>query len=168
MLSLGHQFLLIFFLAEYKDNLFHYYHLVEKKVQSTAISNLFRYHSLDGYPVAPETTLYTVIRLRTAFILFGAMYVVYGLILLLIKRKINRNFRSASLGEKLQHILDALNTPETFDDFDTDLSLDLNGHWEKWWSVLLEMGVMILMQFITNIALLLPIFITGIFFLLTY
>ena len=52
--------------------------------------------------------------------------------------------------------------PEAYGDWDTDNDLDLDGHLKKWKKVLTEMLVMVLLQFVTNICLLIPLFITGI------
>ena len=85
----------------------------------------------------------------------------YGIILTLIKYFINKDFKKAANSEKLQHIIEALNMPEAFGDWDTDHDLDVDGHFKKWKRVLIEMFVMVLLQFITNMLLLIPFFITG-------
>ena len=74
----------------------------------------------------------------------------------------NEDFQSASKWEKLQHIIESLSMPEAYGDWDTDNDLDLDGHLKKWKKVLTEMLVMALLQFVTNICLLIPLFITGI------
>ena len=88
-------------------------------------------------------------------------YLVYGLIITLIKCRISTNFNSASISEKFQHIVEAINLPEAYGDWDTDLGLDLDGHVMKWKSVLKEMLIMVLMQCISNLSMLVPFFITG-------
>ena len=76
---------------------------------------------------------------------------------------INHNciFRSASIGEKFQHIVEALFVPEAFGDWDNDDNLDVNGHVKKWWATLKEMLLMVLFQLITNMMLIIPFFVLG-------
>ena len=51
--------------------------------------------------------------------------------------------------------------PEVFGDWDSNPDLDIQGHLQNWWNVLYEMMVMVVMQFITNMVLLVPFFING-------
>ena len=148
--------------VEYKHTRFHYWNPIEEEFQSIDINNLYRsdYPNRE-YPVPPPTTIYTLIKLRTAFILFWIAFLLYGLLLALIKHYINEDFKSASKWEKLQHILESLSLPEAYGDWDTDNDLCIDGHLKKWKKVLTEMLVMSLLQFITNICLLTPLFITG-------
>ena len=89
------------------------------------------------------------------------MYIFYAFILSIIKYWINEDFQSASFGSILQHLIESLNLPEAYCDWDTDNNLDIDGHYEKWKSVLLEMRLMVLMQLITNPGLLVPLWVTG-------
>ena len=68
-------------------------------------------YSDDGPPQAPPTTLYTAIRLQTAFILFWVGYLSYGILLMALKYCINNNFKSAPRSQKLQHVVEAINIP---------------------------------------------------------
>ena len=148
--------------VEYHDILYHYWNPIEDEFQSVNITKLFRSEYPNGeYPVPPPTTMYTLIKLRTAFVLFWIGLLFYALLLTLIKCCINDDFRSASVWAKLQHIIEALNMPECYGDWDTDRNLDLDGHLKKWRQVLQEMLIMVLLQFVTNMCLLLPFFITG-------
>ena len=126
------------------------------------ISRLFRSQYTDPkYPQSPSTTEYTGIPLHVASYFFVAMYIFYAFILSIIKHCINKDFRSASFGSVLQHIIESLNFPEAFGDWDTDNSLDLDGHYKKWKTVLFEMLLMVLMQLITNLGLIVPFWLTG-------
>ena len=99
--------------------------------------------------------------MQTAFIIFWLMYLIYALILAIIKCQLSKDFRSENLGDKLQHLVEAINLPEVYGDWDTDNNLDLDGHYKKWKAVLFEMFLMVLLQLMTNIGLLVPIWITG-------
>ena len=143
--------------------MYHYWNPIEDDFQNVSITSLFRSEYSNGEnPIAPPITLYTLIRLRTAFLLFWIALFFYGLLLTLIKYCMNEDFQSASKWEKLQHIIESLSMPEAYGDWDTDNDLDIDGHLKKWKKVLTEMLVMVLLQFVTNICLLIPLFITGI------
>ena len=99
--------------------------------------------------------------LGKAFIIFWVIFLVYAVLLTLMKYCINEDFKKASVGEKFQHVIEALNLPEAFGDWDTDCNLDLKGHLEKWWKIMIEMLLMVLMQLMSNLILLIPFFVTG-------
>jgi hypothetical protein len=141
---------------------YHYWNEIDLEFQSIGISQLYRSDYNDTeHPQPPSITLYTVIPLGTAFIIFGTMMIMYGLILIAIKYCLSNDFRSATLLEKFKHIVQALNVPEAFGDWDDDHDLDVAGHLNKWWKVLVEMLVMTFAQLISNLILLVPIWVTG-------
>ena len=92
----------------------------------------------------------------------------YGILLILIKNYKNKNFAMASLGKKLQHIIEAVNMPEAFGDWDSDNSLTIKGHKELWNKILAEMMTMVGLQCLTNMILLTPLLITGRYIVHTY
>ena len=149
------------FFLEY-DGLYHYWNPRTNQFQNVTMTNLFRsnYTNVKA-PQPPPTTLYTQIKLRTVFILFWNGYLLYGIFLTLIKNYINKNFAMASLGKKLQHIIEAVNMPEAFGDWDSDNSLTIKGHKELWNKILAEMMIMVGLQCLTNMILLTPLLITG-------
>ena len=108
--------------------------------------------------------MYTGIELKWAFVLFWLGFLLYGIFLGCIKTCLNENFKAGSIGEKLQHIIEAMNIPEAYGDWDTDNRLSIEGHKKMWRKILLEMMVMVGLQFVTNIMLLIPFFMTGIHF----
>ena len=144
-------------------DLYHYWNPIHEEFQEVNISRLFRSNNCPNtkLPSPPSTTLYTGIKLLAAFVLFGVYNICYGLILTLIKNCINADFKSATHGKRFQHILETLNCPEAFGDWDNDCNLDVAGHWKKWKKVLAEMLLMVLMQLISNFILLVPFFVTG-------
>ena len=105
-----------------------------------------------------------MIHLGSAFKIFGTFYVIYGLSLTMYKNYINADFDKAQYGKRFQHIIDTLNVPEAFGDFDDDNTLDVKGHLQKWKNILTEMLVMALFQFLSNMAMMVPLIITGIYF----
>ena len=107
------------------DMLFHLRDPTNQKFQATNIYQLFRsdyskYNEANFKEVTklnvrpPPITIYTGINLGAAFGLFGVLYIVYGLLITLIKYAMNDDFKSSSCGKRCQHILETLNSPEAF------------------------------------------------------
>ena len=141
---------------------FQYWNPIEEEFQSIDVHKLFRSDYTDtDFPEAPPTTHYTVISLNTAFLIFLAMYLLYAVIVFSIKQWMNKDFRLATFEEKLQHVLQTLNMPEAFGDWDTDGALDLRAHLKKWRNVLVEMLIMILIQLLINMTMMVPFLVTG-------
>ena len=149
------------------SQLFQYWDSSTDQVQSVKVSDIFRSKydcSDEKFPPffrIPSNQLYTVISLGQAYGLFVGFYVIYGLILTWIKNCMNNDFKKSPMGEKIQHILMTLHCPEAFGDWDSDHDLDVAGHLKKWKSILKESLVMILMQCLSNLILLVPLFVTG-------
>ena len=149
------------------SHLFQYWDSTTDQNESVKVSDIFRstYNCSDGQPPKflkiPPTTLYTVISFGQAYGLFLGFYVIYGLTLTWIKNCMNNDFKKSPMGEKIQHILMTLHCPEAYGDWDTDHDLDVAGHLKKWKSILTESLVMILMQCLSNLLLLVPLFVTG-------
>ena len=149
------------------QQLFHYWDSTTDQFQSVKVADIFQstYSCSEGkspqFLEVPPTTLYTVISFGQAYGLFLGFYVIYGLILTWIKNCMNNDFKMSPKGEKIQHILMTLHCPEAFGDWDSDHDLDVAGHLKKWKSILKESLVMILMQCLSNLILLVPLFVTG-------
>ena len=82
----------------------------------------------------------------------------------MIKTKISDRFARASWGEKLQHLIDVINVPDPFRDWDSEENLEIRIHAnpaELWKSTLIETIVMIGLQLLTNLLLLTPFWIAG-------
>ena len=153
-------------LNETEDQSFHYWNPIEDDYQSVKVSQLFRAKysnvtnfSFDSTP--PSTEVYTIISLQSAFLIFWFLYLFYGLALTLLKHCASKDFGNANHGRRIQHILEAINIPEAFADWDNNHTLDVAGHHRKWKTVLIEMVWMVVMQFVSNMVLLIPIFVTG-------
>ena len=144
---------------------FSYWDSTTDQFQSVKVSDIFRstYNCSETqkFPGLPSSQLYTVISFGQAYGLFLGFYVIYGLTLTWIKNCMNNDFKKSPMGEKIQHILMTLHCPEAYGDWDTDHDLDVAGHLKKWKSILTESLVMILMQCLSNLILLVPLFVTG-------
>ena len=58
-------------------------------------------------------------------------------------------------------LLESMNMPESFTDWDADPDLDVAEHLAKWHEVFAEMFIMVLMQLISNLTMLIPFFVLG-------
>ena len=124
--------------------------------------DLFRSNYKDLSNITPPpSTVYTLVNFGQAYLIFGILFFTYGLILTLFKSKINCHFKAASIGAKFQHVIEVLNAPDAYGDWDEYLDLDLNQHKTKWMKILIEMLVMCLMQVVWNLLMLVPFLITG-------
>ena len=155
---------MFFFYFNFTDHdfSFHFWNPNATKFQTVPLSDLFRsdYADIDT-PKRPQSSLYTLVRLKTAFCLFWMGYILYGLLLLAIKNCLNKRFYQASKMEKIQHVVEALNLPETYNDWDADNSLSIEEHKKLWKEILAEMILMVGLQYLTNLMLLVPLFVTG-------
>ena len=142
---------------------YHYWNPLDQKIDSVRVEELFRSdYSNTKHPGLPSITHYTGVKLGMAFTLFWMFYLVYAILLTMIKCCISPKFRnSKSHWERLQHIVEVLNVPETFGDWDSYNGEHLETHFKNWKKTLLEMLVMGLMQLISNMILLVPFFIMG-------
>ena len=94
-----------FLLTDY-DFLYHYWNPFNDQFENISIAQLFRSdysnYSDTKLPDPPSSNLYTGISLGPAFILFWILFIVYGLIITQIKRKISSDFISSSFLIKFQ------------------------------------------------------------------
>ena len=63
--------------------------------------------------------------------------------------------------DKLQHVVESLNLPEVNNDWDVDNTLSIEEHKGLWKEILSEMMLMVGLQYLTNLMLLIPFFVTG-------
>ena len=90
---------------------FHFMNKFTNEIQSVQISEIFRADYNNTHPQPPPTTVYTLIKLSTASIWFCVIFLVYSVVLVLIKNSLNASFKSASFWKKLTHILQAVIMP---------------------------------------------------------
>lgn len=93
---------------------FHFINTITNEIQSVEASKIFRADYNNTHPELsqpPPTTVYTLIKLKTASIWFCVIFLTYSVILVLIKNALNTSFKSASVWKKTTHILQALIMP---------------------------------------------------------
>ena len=104
----------------FNQSLFQFWNPVDEDFQELNISDIFRSDYSDPeLPVPPPSTIYTIISLGTASGLFVTFVLLYGLFLSKLKAKMNTDFSSSSFLKKMQHLIQVVNCPEAFQDWDT-------------------------------------------------
>ena len=122
-------------------NLFHYWNSTEAKFN-------FNNNETNGSNLSASTQAYNAVTLGQLLPLFMTHFLLYGLLLALIKYFISQNFKSLNYKEKLKQVLKLMIISE----------VDGDCHTVKW---KLEMLLLSLMQIATDLILLVPFFVTG-------
>ena len=122
-------------------NLFHYWNSTEAKFD-------FNNNETNGSNLSDLTQAYNVVTKGQLLTLFMIYFIVYGLLLALIKYFISQNFKSLNYKEKLKQVLKLMIISE----------VDGDCHTVKW---KLEMLLLSLMQIASDLILLVPFFVTG-------
>merc|ERR1719507_762437 len=114
----------------------------------------------------PEITNYTMGTLQHAFFIFLGLLVLHDLAIFALKMATSIPFRKARWQTKLLHLLESTNVPDTFMDWDDDEEDEVEmektpeEYRIRWKSVLNETVGMIGLQMLSNLLMLVPIFVT--------
>ena len=108
----------------------------------------------------PPYKLYTHFTLHTFYCTLGALLICQGLLIFLVKQRINSGFQTASPWAQLQHLLESLTFPDSFKDWDEGEG-GVEEHRWRWRRVATEIAVTSVIHFFSNVFLLTPIFFTG-------
>ena len=139
----------------------HYWDNDTQTQQSVAFSQIFRtdYSNPDNWKT-PSYTAYTILTLGQAYSVFLGLLVLKAILMSVLKAWLSENFRAASKGSKLKHVLEAINCAEPYSDWDSGEGGPAE-HMRRWWATFRETAAMIGLHFLFNLVLLLPIFMTG-------
>ena len=122
-------------------NLFHYWNSTEAKFD-------FNNNETNGSNLSASTQAYNVVTKGQLLTLFMTHFLLYGLLLALVKYFISPDFKSSTHKEQLKQILKLF----------VILEVDGDCHTVKW---KLEMLLLSLMQIASDLILLVPLFVTG-------
>ena len=122
-------------------NLYHYWNSTDAKFE-------FTNNGTNGSNLSPSTQAYNVVTLGQLFSIFMTLFLLYGLLLFLVKCFISPDFKSSTHGEQFKQVLKLLIISEVNGDCQTD----------KW---KLEMLLLSFMQIASDLILLVPFFVTG-------
>ena len=118
-------------------------------------------YSIDPlHPIPPSYTMYTIFSLGNAFLALLGLMFIQSLLIFLLKRKLSPEFALATWTGKLHHMMEAINIPDCFSDWD-DNEGDVEEHRRRKTAVMRETSIMILVQFISNLLMLVPLWVTG-------
>ena len=108
----------------------------------------------DGY------TAYTGIRLGPAFGIFFGLILLQMLTMFFLKKKLSLRFRAANWQTKVQHILESVNRPDYFVDWERGGG-SVAEHEVRRKKVVAETSAMVGVHFLFNLLLLVPLWITS-------
>ena len=113
----------------------------------------------------PSYTLYTFLTLGQAFGVFIGLLAVKAAMIAGIKFSLSEKFCSAEWTSKLQDILANLTIPDVFRDFDEvekdEKEKSAEDYRTNWAAVCKEVFALLFLHFLSNLSLLLPIWVTG-------
>jgi len=112
-----------------------------------------------------DITNYTLVSLQQAFFIFIGLILLHGVAIFTLKMNLSNHFKEADWLNKIGHVVESLNVPEVYKDFDVDLNPD----WERtpydyklsYDSVQKETFWMTFLQMVFNFLLLVPLLVTA-------
>ena len=113
-----------------------------------------------------DITNYTMVTLQHAFFIFIGLLVLHDLAIFVLKMVTSIPFRKAGWKTKLLHLLESTNVPDTFmdweddDDGEVEIKKTPEEYRNRFSLVLYETVGMIGLQMISNLLLLVPVFVT--------
>ena len=141
------------------SSVFHYWNNETEQPEKLGLRSVFRTNFNDqSQPI--DSSLYTSITLGVAYGIFWFGFLIFGLFLFGLKTAVSDDFRKSDTFSRLQHVLWAINTPETFKDWDTGNG-DRKDLIAKWWAKYREVTIMQCIHLTSNMILLVPLINTG-------
>ena len=137
------------------DN-FTYWNSELEAIESIPFRDLYR---LD-LPQPPSYSFYTGLQLKWAYLAFFALLLTQALIMFCSKHLINEKFRQGTFTMKIRRTFQTIHVPDTVSDWDEGDG-DVDCHKERWTKTLKEMAIMTLIQFVSNMLMLTPLFYSG-------
>ena len=92
--------------------------VAQTQTVSVAPSLIYRSDYSSDHPIPPAATEYTGTTLQIAYFIFIVLLFIQALIIVIIKTQMSMKFRKASCGSKLQHVIECLSLPESFNNWD--------------------------------------------------
>ena len=107
-----------------------------------------------------EFTAYTVVSLATGFAIFIGLLLLQTIVMFIAKWKMSKEFRKAKVSSILEHLALTVNLPDNYADWD-QCEGDVEEHREMKSSVVKENVVMICIHGVSNMLMLVPIWVTS-------
>ena len=111
-------------------------------------------------PIPPPYSEYTGLDLAQAFWTFVLLVNAYSLVIFSLKMKMSQPFREARWPSKLRHIVESLNIPDNFEDWDIG-GLNIADYKKQYATVMKEIMSAIGLHLVSNLILLIPLAFTS-------
>ena len=116
----------------------------------------------DSRPIPPPLTLYTVLTLKEYFFIFWTILLIQTVLVFLIKLNCSKkDFQQLNLLEKVIHAVENCFIPYNILEWESIQTGNSEEHQRKMKSNLVEVLLVMVVNFIVNFILLVPIFILG-------
>ena len=126
------------------------------------ISNLARVFRFTSEVQLPNYTDYTMITLKTAYIIFWLIINIQFCVIYTSKLLTSKSFKESKLSKKLWHVLRCLLVPDFFSDWDEDLEDQRENMQEKIGKIKQEITIGCIINWIFLITNCIPLIVTGI------
>ena len=129
-------------------------------------SDLFRTKfDKHGVSTLPSYTLYTFLTLGQAFGVFIGLLVLQSVMIAAVKSRFSEKFRTADWASKIHNIIANLTIPDAFRDFDEvdedEEEKTPEEYRKNWTAVCKEVFALLVLNFLSNMMFLVPIWVTG-------
>ena len=112
-----------------------------------------------------QPTDYNLVTLKTAFFIFLGLLLFHAITIFILKMIVSSHFKETSWFNKIGHVVESLNVPDVYKDFDIDLDPEEEktpeDYKEAYNSVLKETLWMTSLQMVSNLILLVPLLVAG-------
>ena len=143
------------------DSHYQFWLMDENITTSVPFVKLFRSNYSNPDSIKPPSyTTYTGATLKMTYLYFWLILVVQAAVITINKSVLSKSFVRSSWGTRLNHVLSSLFVPDCFEDWE-DAGGSQVQHGKRWTKVLKELVVMVQINFFFNLALLVPMIVTG-------
>ena len=113
----------------------------------------------------PDYTNYTIMTLKMASFIFIGVLLLHSIAIFILKMIVSSHFKETSWFNKIGHVVESINVPAAYKDFDVDLDPEETRTPEEYREtynfVQKETFWMIFLQMVSNLLLLCPLFFAG-------
>merc|ERR1719341_1638144 len=141
------------------DSRFKVFFGIRDPSSNLTLEEVYRADYSNQVPVPPPYKLYTQVTLGTSFAFFLVLIGIQALVNLLLETKLSQEFKEARWTTKMRHLLESVNRADSFSDWDMGQGSPSEFR-RRWWNVMAETIAMIGVQLGTNLALLVPLWVT--------
>ena len=108
---------------------------------------------------------FNLVTLKTAFFIFLGLLLFHAITIFTVKMIVSSHFKETSWFNKIGHVVESINVPAAYKDFDVDLDPEETRSPEEYREtynfVQQETFWMIFLQMVSNLLLLVPLFVAG-------